>query len=211
MVVSQKILNLRLDTENPRFFDGLVHRTEPEIINYLLEYEEIRSLAQEINDYGGLVPGERIICTIEDGGYVVLEGNRRCAACKLLLNPQLIPPKFRNNFPHVTNTTKANIDNIEIDTVPSRDAAAYVLAKRHIDGPKKWGSLEKKRFHAFHFNRTKSIGQVCALTGYSAPTVKSDCQNYNFYLKFKSIFISKNPHFSFPNSDEPTLIWGRLY
>ncbi|MDY0194409.1 MAG: hypothetical protein RBR93_12945, partial [Aliarcobacter butzleri] len=124
MTIIKKILDLQLDSQNPRFFDGDKIRSEPEIIKYLLDYEEIIPLAKEINDYGGLLLGERLICTIENEKYVVLEGNRRCTACKLLLNPKLIPSEFKNNFPHIKKETRDNIEEAEIDIITSRDEAA---------------------------------------------------------------------------------------
>ena len=211
MTEIKKILDLHLDSQNPRFFDGIRIRTESEIIQYLLDYEEIIPLANEINDCEGLLPGERLICTIENKKYIVLEGNRRCTACKLLLNPELIPSEFKNKFPHIRENTRRNIEEIEIDLITTRDEAAYVLSKRHVDGPKKWGAFEKKRFHVFHYERTKSLKSVTKLSGFSDQTIREDCKNYYFYQIFKEIFTLKYPKLSIPEDDKPTFIWERLY
>lgn len=211
MVEIKKILDLHLDSQNPRFFDGKKIRSEPEIIKYLLEYEEIIPLANEINDYGGLLLGERLICTIENGNYVVLEGNRRCTACKLLLDPKLIPPEFKSKFPHINEETRNMIEEIEIDIIDSRDEAAYVLSKRHVDGPRKWGAFEKKRFHVFHYERTKSLKLVGSLSSFSEQTIREDCKDYYFYQTVKDIFIKNHSDSFIPEDDKPTFIWDRLY
>ena len=76
MAIAISPLDLLLDTENPRFVI-LQSREQADIRKYLVTYEDVCQLATDINTYGRLLPGERIVALHEDDKYVVVEGNRR--------------------------------------------------------------------------------------------------------------------------------------
>lgn len=72
--------------ENPRFslFQCL---NEEEIINYLVKYEGVKSLALQIIRNGYMTLGERVIVLEKNlkgkKTYAVLEGNRKVAVLKI--------------------------------------------------------------------------------------------------------------------------------
>lgn len=51
-------------------------------------------LANRINEVGELHGSEIITCIRKGNKYVVLEGNRRICACKLLLDRSIIPEEI---------------------------------------------------------------------------------------------------------------------
>ena len=85
MTVTLSPLELLLDAENPRFVI-LAHREQSDIRKYLLAYEDVCQLASEINDYGGLLLGERIVVLPQDDSTLLLKGNRRTCSMQLLLS-----------------------------------------------------------------------------------------------------------------------------
>src|ERR1700722_9860990 len=95
-----KPLDIALDRDNPRI-NVEVGDKESDIIRKLILYEDVQDLARRIAKTG-LLPGERPIVVQENRQWVVLEGNRRICACKLLLSHQLIPAEFRKTFPRIT-------------------------------------------------------------------------------------------------------------
>ena len=60
MAITISPLDLLLDDENPRFV-VLNSREQNDIRKYLVTYEDVCQLANDINDYGGILPGERIV------------------------------------------------------------------------------------------------------------------------------------------------------
>ena len=60
MVVTISPLDLVLDTQNPRFVI-LTNREQADIRKDLVTYEYACQLASAINEYGSLLPGERIV------------------------------------------------------------------------------------------------------------------------------------------------------
>ncbi|TKI57827.1 hypothetical protein E8L90_21665 [Brevibacillus antibioticus] len=107
---------LILDHLNPRFVN-IPNPDEEGIKEYLIEYEEVLTIAKGINEDEGLIPGERIIVCKENEKYIVLEGNRRICACKLLIGLLMTDGKL----PKVKKNTADNIANIYVDLVDSRD------------------------------------------------------------------------------------------
>src|ERR1700676_1573052 len=94
-----KPLDIALHRDNP-IINVEPGDKESDIIRKLIKYEDVADLARKIAKTG-LLPGERIITVQENGQSVVLEGNRRICACKLLLSPNLVPVEYRKTFPTI--------------------------------------------------------------------------------------------------------------
>lgn len=173
---------LQLDTQNPRI-EVDATSSQDEIRQKLLDLEDVLDLARGIDKNGGLFYGERIICVEEANKVVVLEGNRRVAACQMLLNPALVPSTFKARFPKVSAATKARLRSIPADVSPSRAAAEPILTKRHTEqGAKPWSPVAKMR-RAVRLLGTHSIEQVAQVLGTSAAQVRKLIRPYRL-LKF---------------------------
>jgi transposase-like protein len=138
-------LDIALDRDNPRINVDPGDK-ESDIIRKLIMYEEVQDLARRIAQ-SGLLPGERIIVVQEKGQWVVLEGNRRICACKLLLSPQLVPQEYQKSFPKITTATEIQrIQRVEADVAPDRRTAEPVLTLRHTEsGIRKWKPVARMR------------------------------------------------------------------
>lgn len=139
-------LEILLDASNPRI-EVSGDADQNEIRVELLTHEHVADLARSIIKYRGLIPGERIITTIERGRHIVLEGNRRICAVQLLLNPDLIPKQFVRTFPRLTDEDlRPRIALVSSDVAPSRERAQYVLTLRHtVEAVRKWSPVAKMR------------------------------------------------------------------
>ena len=101
--------SLSLDLNNPRIKYRGVPLNQTQIMKFLIEKEKVYELAKKISEEGFFVGEEPIIC-IENNKKVVLEGNRRTAALKLLQDPKkylsniksniLLQNILKNNFHH---------------------------------------------------------------------------------------------------------------
>jgi hypothetical protein len=138
-------LDIALDRDNPRI-NVETSDEESDIVRKLILYEEVQDLARKISQ-AGLLPGERIIVVRESDQWVVLEGNRRICACKLLLAPQLVPPEFQKSFPKLTTATEIQrIQKVEADVAPDRRTAEPILTLRHTEtGIRRWRPVARMR------------------------------------------------------------------
>ena len=100
---STKITRLRLDPENPRLATSVKRPTQQELIADLLEHEEVMDLVRDIARQG-YFPNESLVAIRDGANTIVIEGNRRLAALKLLLNPSSPPTPTRNEYASTPST-----------------------------------------------------------------------------------------------------------
>ncbi|HWP50689.1 MAG TPA: hypothetical protein VN626_03220, partial [Clostridia bacterium] len=181
MSIAISPLELLLDDENPRFV-VLSSREQADIRKYLVTYEDVCALAVGINNYGGILLGERVVALKRGEKYVVIEGNRRTCALQLLLNPELIPDGFRHRFPAASDRLIEACQTIEVDLVPTREAALELMTKRHIEGVKQWKPLAKKQFFASNYAVGRTVSNLSIITGMKESDIKADIRDYKFFL-----------------------------
>lgn len=138
---------LSLDTDNPRF--GLAKKASPdEALQFLFENSDIRELWNSIVE-NGFLPYEPIIAWQPDKSkkeYVVIEGNRRVAAVKTLLNPAMIASFSKTSVPEVPAEHRKSLELLPVVVIDSRDDADQYIGFRHVNGARNWEPLPKARF-----------------------------------------------------------------
>ncbi len=196
MSIAISPLELVLDAQNPRFII-LERREQADIRKYLMTYEDVCHLAVEINEYGSLLPGERIVVLHENNMYVVIEGNRRTCALQVLLSRDLIPDGFEHIIPSVSVQLGTNCQTIDVDILPDRDAALGLMTKRHIEGVKEWKPLAKKQFFAANYNdgHGQSVRNLSRITGVREGEIKGDIRDYKFFHAVYRKYCSLHPEF----------------
>lgn len=176
-------LSIELDDGNPRI-EVARGATQSVIREKLLLHEEVADLARKIVKHGDLFQGERIISVVENGKHVVLEGNRRVAACQMLVDPSLIPTGYKVKFPKAESGLKTKLKKILADVAPNRDAAEPILTRRHTEqGVKPWSPVAKMRRAARWLDDGLSFEDVAAKLGTSTSQVRKLVRPYNL-LKF---------------------------
>ncbi|WP_162142399.1 ParB/Srx family N-terminal domain-containing protein [Cucumibacter marinus] len=137
---------LHLDIANPRF--GLFSaNSEPEALTLLVDTANVKELWASIATLGF----ERFepLITIADeknpGHFVVIEGNRRLAACKTLENPELLGSR-QGRVPRISARVRKSIQRLPVVQVKNRTDAESYIGFKHVNGPATWNSLAKARF-----------------------------------------------------------------
>jgi len=153
---------------------------------------DIVTLANEINDYGGMFLSELITCYKTENGMIVLEGNRRITSCKVLLDRTLIPNNFENQIDFINPETKKNIQETLVSVFPNRDSAQIYLRNRHVEGPKQWAPYEKNSFYAQLFTKHGDIEKVIELTKAKTIEVRESLEKYFFFKKVVRTLITKH-------------------
>lgn len=196
MAVTVSPLDLALDVDNPRFVI-LASREQADIRKYLVTYEDVCQLATAINEYGSLLPGERIVVLRENDKYVVVEGNRRTCSLQFLLSRDLIPDGFAHRIPHTSAAVIEKCSTIEVDILPNRNAALELMTKRHIQGVKEWKPLAKKQFFAANYQdgHGQSIQGLSRITGIREGEIRDDIRDYKFFFDVYKKYASNHPEF----------------
>lgn len=146
------ILNINdifLDNQNPRL--NTIYEQQEESIKELLKLseEKIYNLIVDISE-NGLNPFENIGVTKEKNRYIVLEGNRRICALKILKNHELIK-KINLNLYKKISKFKTNIDKIEVIYFQNREKANEWIKLLHTGenlgkGRVSWNNKNKRLF-----------------------------------------------------------------
>jgi hypothetical protein len=159
-----KITTLELDPLNPRIPALVDAPSQRDIAAHLVIHEDVFDLAKSIVDFGGLYPSESLIAVEEDGKKVVVEGNRRLAALKLLESPDLAPDNMIGKFRSlIHNIAPQAIEKAEVVVAPSRAAAARLIVARHTgDVVKRWSPAQQAKYIRTLVKDDHTIEEVAA-------------------------------------------------
>lgn len=142
---------LLLDENNPRFVQPV--DSQKEAINALLADAPLKllRLAEDIASEGAVNPTELPVVVEEDGNLIVVEGNRRLAALKLLRNPVLADaPEHQRRLQALAKEDKGP-DSLVVFHAASRDDAKHWIDLRHTGendgvGVVGWESWQSNNF-----------------------------------------------------------------
>ena len=84
------VTTLQLDPLNNRIPTSGALLEQRDLIAELVEHENVYDLARDIAEHG-YSPVEALIGVVEDAKSIIIEGNRRLAALKLLISPDSAP------------------------------------------------------------------------------------------------------------------------
>ena len=172
-----KIPNLHLDLLNPRYD---VQKSQSEALNTMAvsQGEKLLVLLRDIIAHG-LNPSDIPIVMPDPQrktGYIVLEGNRRVAALKLLLKPEILTnEKLKKKYIKLNVSSKNKIStSMECLVVESREEANLWIERKHEGemngaGTVRWDNVQKDRFLANKSGKTSKAVQLIDFLRAAAP------------------------------------------
>lgn len=152
-ITRMPVSDLAFDKKNPRLVEFDIGTKESDLIRFLWETMDVRELMLSISA-SGYFKHEPVIVARERGENVVIEGNRRLAAVKLLIDPAL-RKGLSVNMPSATREVRQSIEEIPC-LLSSREEAWRYLGFKHVNGPAKWGSYAKSQYIA-NVHRTYDV------------------------------------------------------
>ena len=164
------VSDLAFDVKNPRLAEFEIGRSESDLIRVLWETMDVQELVLSIAA-SGYFQHEPVIVAQENGRNVVIEGNRRLAAVKLLLKPDL-GKDLSANIPKKTKQFRDSLREIPA-LLSTREGAWRYLGFKHVNGPAKWGSYSKSKYIAdVHRNYRISLDDIAKQIGDTHNTVR---------------------------------------
>ena len=152
------IVDLLLDEENPRL--ATPNQGQRETIRALAAFQgsRLQALATDIVDFG-LDPSDLfIVMEVENKRFVVLDGNRRATALKILANPEIVSEAVSTGVLRALKRLHARVlpdtnDVVLCFVVSDRAEADHWIELKHTGyqdgaGPLRWGPDEGARFRA---------------------------------------------------------------
>ena len=164
--------NLRLDSRNPRLARVLRDASQEELLKALHQSHDLEPLilsfaqsgyftqepligVQEKDILGdgeaqqeeGPDKGEAQENSSPDGRvFIVVEGNRRLAALKILLFDWAQKAVGVSNLPDIDDSIRSRLNPVPVKEYDSREDVIPYLGVRHIRGSKDWEALAKARY-----------------------------------------------------------------
>ncbi|KKB98294.1 hypothetical protein [Mycolicibacter arupensis] len=160
-IIEVSLDDLRLDVGNVRLTSGDLE--EADIASYLAEAEDLVGLARDLLR-DGYIDNEIPIVVEEDGGYVVMEANRRIAALKAIHDPMILGRHAAQLERHLTRYPgTATPTVVRVMVAPSREAAQPVLARLHTGQPKRsWIREQQAIFYHARLSDTVTVDDLRA-------------------------------------------------
>lgn len=139
---------LRFDAENPRLVEYLddKHVSQDELLRVLWQLMAVDELAMSIAA-SGYWDHEPVFVVKENGHDIVIEGNRRLAAVKLLLDKDARESLRATNLPKITVTAKKRLQSLPVIRTTREDSWQY-FGFKHVNGPAKWDSYSRAQYIA---------------------------------------------------------------
>ena len=161
--------DLLFDQENPRFVD-FAGGDDTDIVRFLLEEQDLNELIQSIS-ISGFINLEPLIVLKKGSKWVVLEGNRRVAAVRIIQSTEL-QTKLNVTAPPIDPEKRKTLEELLVRAVESRQEARAFIGFKHINGPHKWDSLAKAKYAAAWLADHGDIQVVAKTLGDSYNTVR---------------------------------------
>ena len=179
-----EINKLILDSANVRIPDYIQGKDRQQaLLSYLINSEDVLSLVRSFltEDY---IDIEYPVVIKDNGKYVVLEGNRRVSALKVLCDPTSAGEKeqeIRNQLE--TTDIQWNIRAINVQICPSREAFARTLARIHTKQSKK--SWPRDQIAQFYYEKIKDDPNLTLIE--LKKTYPSNDKSIEKFVRIKSL------------------------
>lgn len=182
---SFKVKDLHFDRQNPRLaeFSKEDKTSDEEILRLLWEVMAVDEIVLSIAA-SGFFPHEQLIVIEEKNGkeqkLVVVEGNRRLAAVKAILEPNLVEGLLNERVVlNVSSAIKQTLHELPAIKVSSREEAWRFIGFKHINGAAKWSSYAKAQYIAqIHKEFGISLKEIALQIGDTNQTVQKLYQSY---------------------------------
>lgn len=143
-----RVDDLLFDAKNPRLAEYVIEPkvSQFDLLKILWQKMAIEEVAMSIA-YNGYFVHEPLF--LEDSGkeLVVIEGNRRLAAVKLLLDKSLRDRLRATDLPEIDKERREELSTLPC-IVTTREEVWRYLGFKHVNGPSSWGSYAKAQYVA---------------------------------------------------------------
>lgn len=176
---------ISLDEKNPRIVSQSPIASQDAILAYLFQHEDLLAFIRRIAHGGKNKGAERPYVIKKGAKYVVIEGNTRIAAYKVLTGLLSAPKEYEGQVPTVSDDLKSSLLVVDCTIAPNRDSLLPIMAEAHFgSGDKsKWGYLGSRKAIYDEFKSGKTIAQLSKAFGVPQSEITDYLPDYELYLK----------------------------
>jgi hypothetical protein len=172
--------NLLFDFENPRLTMGEEIKTDKDMLRVLWRDMAVDEIVDSISANGFFkeepliaIPQDAKKANPEKDKFIVVEGNRRLAAVRLLLDVNLQREVGATGISPIDQKLRQDVQRLPVGVYREREQVWAYLGFRHINGPKPWDALGKAQFVArVYEDQGVDLNQIARQIGDRNVTVK---------------------------------------
>ena len=173
------IHHLRLDPQNPRLPESYHGSTETELLQYIADTYSAIEVARSIALHGYFHSEPLIVVATTGDSYVVVEGNRRLVALRVLSEPTLAEDLDDTDEWRALAEEAELPDSIPVVIAQDRKSVAPIIGYRHISGIEPWEPYPQARFVASLVDKENlEFEDVANLVGERASDVAAKYRNF---------------------------------
>lgn len=149
------VQRLLLDPENPRLSSIGEKQTQEGLVQVLWDEMAVSEVALSIAANGYFeeeplfvvpkLPREKDPAKQQ---FIVVEGNRRLAAVKLLCDSELRRVIKATDLPEISSKQRKDLAQLPVSEYPNKESLWEFFGFRHVNGPKEWDSFSKASYIA---------------------------------------------------------------
>jgi len=162
------VKDLLLDYENPRLSTAGEVTSQEQLLKQLYMRYDLDPLIYSLSE-NGYFSEEPLIAVEKKVGtevkFMVVEGNRRLAALKILLFDDDRKSAGAKGIPKPSKEVLARLNPIPVKVYASRDEIVSYLGVRHIVGVKPWDALSKAKYIEQLVKKGSSLDEVKEIIG----------------------------------------------
>jgi hypothetical protein len=173
--------DLSFDSENPRLASVFENGSQDNLLKLLWTEMAVDEVALSIAANGFFREEPLVVMPAPKsrGKYIVLEGNRRLAAVKLLREDGLREKLRATDLPTLSDSQKKLLDTLPVSVYPKREDIWQYYGFRHINGAKPWDPFSKAQFIAeVHERQKQSLDKIAESIGDRNRTVQRLYRGY---------------------------------
>lgn len=176
------VTTLFLDTLNPRLPDVDKKLSQKELIEELIKHEDVYEIAKSIAE-NGYYPVERLICVKNNNKKIIVEGNRRLAALKLLISPESAPEKEQKKYRKLsTLISTSQIKKVKVAVAPNRTSANHYIQNKHTSPTiRPWKPIQQAKFYKNMVDSGLTLSVISKEYAISLNEIKESFQLLDMY------------------------------
>jgi hypothetical protein len=182
---SIQLKDIDLDLSNPRIVTQKKLSSQAEVLQYLYEYEDLERFIKKIAGEGKNVGAERPYVVKSGSVYIVVEGNTRVAAYKILTGLISPPKEYAASVPQISAKLKKHLTSVDCSVAPNRATLLPIMASAHfgLGDKSKWGYLGSRKAVFDEWQSGKTIPQLAKAFARTSSQIQELILEYRLYLE----------------------------
>jgi hypothetical protein len=143
------ISQLEFDKKNPRLveFDYKENITEEQLVDILCRVMAVEEIVLSLH-HSGYFKNDPLIAIPDGDKFIVIEGNRRLAAIKVITEYPKYEKYYPKSLPPPTQQLISSLQIVPVVIEQSRQNAWQFIGFKHVNGASKWNSYAKAEYIA---------------------------------------------------------------